>query len=213
SAQSWGPRVAFSPDGRFLLTSDSTTARLWDAPAPLPDEVPRLSAWVEAATGLALDERGGVRVLDRDAWLAPPPPLAAPRRARRRRARAPRLDRPPPGGAPAGGGAPRGARALGAGAEPAHAEPARARPRNPSVRDALARLHARLGRLDRAAAELAEASRWIPDDAHLPRRRVLLLLESGDRAGWRDGCAPLLARFGGANGPRGGGQRARARAR
>ena len=61
--------MAFSPDGRFLLTSDLSTARLWDAPAPLPDDVPRLAAWVEAATGLELDERGSIRVLDRAAWL------------------------------------------------------------------------------------------------------------------------------------------------
>src|SRR5262249_60647940 len=78
-------------------------------------------------------------------------------------------------------------------AEAAYAEAARARPRNPSVREALARLHARLGRLDRAAAELAEASRCIPDDAGLPRLRALVLLESGDRSGWRDGCAAPLA--------------------
>ena len=35
--------------------------RRWDAPAPLPDDVPRLTAWVEAATGLELDERGSIR--------------------------------------------------------------------------------------------------------------------------------------------------------
>src|SRR5262249_60316493 len=97
-------------------------------------------------------------------------------------------------------------------AEAAYAEAARARPRNPSVREALARLHARLGRLDRAAAELAEASRCIPDDAGLPRLRALVLLESGDRAGWRDARAALLARFGGAIDARAAGEGAPARA-
>ncbi len=81
--------VAFSPDGRFLLTCGSeTVSRLWDVPAPLPDDAPRLAAWVEAATGLELDERGSVRALDRDAWqerrrrleqLGGPPPDPAPR--------------------------------------------------------------------------------------------------------------------------------------
>jgi eukaryotic-like serine/threonine-protein kinase len=77
-------RIRFSPDGRYLLTSDGHAARLWDAPAPLPGDPPRLSAWVEAATGREIDERGAARALDRDAWLerrhrleslgGPPPP-------------------------------------------------------------------------------------------------------------------------------------------
>jgi WD40 repeat protein/serine/threonine protein kinase/tetratricopeptide (TPR) repeat protein len=188
--------LGFAADGRLLFTSDPAMARVWDAPAPLPDYPPRLSAWIEAATRLALDQRGVVRVLDRDAWLerrrrveslgGPPP--ADP---------APRLDPILYGGDPAARGDALTARGWWDQAEAAYAEAARARPRNPSVRDVLARLHARLGRLDRAAAELAEASRWIPDDARLPRLRALLLLESGDRAGWRDACTALLDRFGG----------------
>src|SRR5262249_10664786 len=81
--------LGFAADGRSLFTSDRSMARAWDAPPPLPDDLPRLSAWIEAATGLALDERGSVRVLDRDAWLerrrrlealgGPPPPDPAPR--------------------------------------------------------------------------------------------------------------------------------------
>jgi tetratricopeptide (TPR) repeat protein len=201
--------LGFAADGRSLFTSDLSMALAWDAPPPLPDDLPRLSAWVEAATGLALDERGVVRVLDRDAWLerrsrlealgGPPP--ADP---------APRLDPILYGGDPAARGDALAARGLWDGAEAAYAEAARARPRNPSVRDALAGLHARLGRLDRAAAELAEASRGIPDDAGLPRRRALVLLESGDRAGWREACAALLARFGGTIDPRAAGEVARA---
>jgi hypothetical protein len=201
--------LGFAADGRSLFTSDSAMARAWDAPPPLPDDLPRLSAWIEAATGLALDERGVVRVLDRDARLerrsrlealgGPPPPDPAPR-----------LDPILYGGDPAARGDALAARGWWDQAETAYVEAARARPRNPSVRDALAGLHVRLGRLGRAAAELAEASRWIPDDAHLPRRRVLLLLESGDRAGWRDVCAALLARFGGTIDTRTAGEVARA---
>jgi WD40 repeat protein/serine/threonine protein kinase/tetratricopeptide (TPR) repeat protein len=202
-------RVAFSADGRTLLTSDFGTVRRWDAPAQLPDDLPRLSAWIEAATGLALDDHGSSRVLDRDAWLerrsrlealgGPPP--ADP---------APRLDPILYGDQPTARGDARAARGQWEEAEAAYAEAALARPRNPSVRDALARLHARLGRLDRAAAELAEASRCILDDARLPRLRALLLLESGDRAGWRAACAALLARFGGTIDARAAGEVARA---
>ena len=42
--------------------------RLWDV-AELPDDLPRLAAWVEVLTGLALDERGDVQVLDQSDWL------------------------------------------------------------------------------------------------------------------------------------------------
>jgi hypothetical protein len=81
--------VAFSTDGHSLVVNDHGTVRLWDAPTPLPDDVPRLAAWVEAATGLELDEKGTMRVLDRTAWLerrrrleqlgGPPPADPAPR--------------------------------------------------------------------------------------------------------------------------------------
>src|SRR5262249_32295475 len=81
--------LGFAADGRSLFTSDSARARAWDAPPPLPDDLPRLSAWIEAAPGLAVPGRGAVRVLDRDAWLerrrrleslgGPPPPDPAPR--------------------------------------------------------------------------------------------------------------------------------------
>ena len=53
--------VAFSSAGRVLLTTDGWTMWRWDAPAPLPDDLPRLAAWVEAAAGLELDERGSIR--------------------------------------------------------------------------------------------------------------------------------------------------------
>lgn len=124
--------VSFSPDGRFLLTTDSGTARFWDAPAPLPDDVPRLAAWAEAATGLELDERGSIRVLDRAAWLerrrrleqlgGPPP--ADP---------APRLDPILFGGDPAARGNAWKGRGLWDRAEAAYAEAIHARPRNRSV--------------------------------------------------------------------------------
>ena len=76
--------VAFGPDGKSLLTgSDDGTVRRWETPSPLPDDIPRLAAWVETATGLELDEEGSVRILDNAAW-------------RRRRDRLNQLGGPPP---------------------------------------------------------------------------------------------------------------------
>ncbi len=189
-------RVSFSPDGRSLLTSDYSTARLWDAAAPLPNDVPRLAAWVEAATGLELDERGSIRVLDRAAWLerrrrldqlgGPPP--ADP---------APRLDPILFGAEPAARGDAWKERGQWDRAEAAYAEAIRARPLNLFVWDALARLHAERGHPDRAAATLVEASGRMPDDLTLRRELGEALLWSGDRAGWRRSIAALLDRFGG----------------
>jgi WD40 repeat protein len=59
--------VAFSSDGKAVLTC-SDTVRLWEV-AELPDELPRIAAWVEVLTGLELDDRGLVHVLDNAAWL------------------------------------------------------------------------------------------------------------------------------------------------
>jgi WD40 repeat protein len=194
-------RVAFSADGRFVLTSDLRTARRWDAPAPLPEDPPRLAAWIEAAAGMELDERGAIRVLDRDAWLerrrrleqlgGPPPPDPVPR-----------LDPILFGLEPAARGDSWKERGQWDRAEAAYAAAIRARPLNRSVRDALARLDAGRGHLDRAAATLAEAIRQMPDDAELRRQMGLARLGSGDRAGWRVATAALLDRFGETINPR-----------
>jgi len=60
--------VAFSPDCKAVLTgSVDQTARLWPL-AEFPDDLPRIAAWAEVVTGLALDEQGSVHALDNAAW-------------------------------------------------------------------------------------------------------------------------------------------------
>jgi tetratricopeptide (TPR) repeat protein len=64
--------VAFSPDGKAVLTGTGgagtdNTARLWDV-SELPDNLERISTWVEVITGLGLDEFGSVSVLNDTAW-------------------------------------------------------------------------------------------------------------------------------------------------
>jgi WD40 repeat protein len=59
--------VAFSVDGRTILTRDAGHIRVWRI-AELPDDLPRLSAWVETMTGLELDKEGGIQVLDTPTW-------------------------------------------------------------------------------------------------------------------------------------------------
>jgi WD40 repeat protein/tetratricopeptide (TPR) repeat protein/tRNA A-37 threonylcarbamoyl transferase component Bud32 len=189
--------VAFRPDGRAFLISgfDSTSPRRWEAPAPLPTDLPRLTAWVETITGLELDDQGSVRALDHEVW-------------RQRRARLAQLGGPPPGETtplldsilfgpqPA-------ARAdslvkLGrwAEAEAAFAEASRARPLVPSVWDALARFHLSRGHPDQAALVLAEAVRHLPDNLGLRTHEVSALVAIGDLSGWRRAIAETLDRYG-----------------
>ena len=55
--------VAFSPDGRTVFIGN----QLWDV-TELPDDLPRVAAWVEAITGLRVDEQGDIRALDGAGW-------------------------------------------------------------------------------------------------------------------------------------------------
>jgi WD40 repeat protein/serine/threonine protein kinase len=59
----------FSLDGTRLITRDLSAIRIDSVPSPLPDDVERLSAWVEVFTGLTLERRQGlIGVLDNAAW-------------------------------------------------------------------------------------------------------------------------------------------------
>ena len=62
--KNWVTAVAFSPDGKALITgSKYNSARVW-AIAELPDDLPRVTTWVELVTGLELDGQGTIRGLD-----------------------------------------------------------------------------------------------------------------------------------------------------
>jgi WD40 repeat protein len=60
----------FPPDASRLVTRDrSGLFRIFPLPQQLPDDLERLSAWVEAFTGLTLEHRQGlIDVLDNAAW-------------------------------------------------------------------------------------------------------------------------------------------------
>jgi hypothetical protein len=63
--------VAFSPDGKTILTGcDDGLARFFSM-AELPDDPERAAAWIEVLTGLTLDaRRGSIHILDNAAWRA-----------------------------------------------------------------------------------------------------------------------------------------------
>jgi WD40 repeat protein len=62
-------RVAFSPDGRTVLTgSRDGTARLWRVPVPIEGDVDRITLWTQVITGMELDEWGTIRFLDGQRW-------------------------------------------------------------------------------------------------------------------------------------------------
>jgi WD40 repeat protein len=69
----YGGRVlaaAFGPDGQRVLTIsvDDGMARLWPVPRPIEGDPRRVELWVQVITGLELDEKDAVRVLDVSTW-------------------------------------------------------------------------------------------------------------------------------------------------
>jgi len=193
--------VAFSPDGKTILTgSYDTTARLWDVPGVLPDDVSRLGAWIETLTGLELDERGSLRVLDTAVW-------------RQRRERLTELGGPPPSGAarlfdPILFGHAPTARAdsrmkLGRWdeAEAACTDAIRARPLNRSVWSARGRFYISRVRPEQAAQSFAAAIRRMPDDIALREQHFLAVSGTGDSNGSKNALSDMVDRFGAIDDP------------
>jgi Flp pilus assembly protein TadD len=68
--QHWVVSVAFSPDGRRILTgSTDKTARVWElAPAPVEGPAERIVLWTQVLTGREVDPSGALHVLDGPSW-------------------------------------------------------------------------------------------------------------------------------------------------
>ena len=173
-----------------------STARLWDAPAPLPDDLPRLAAWVEAATGLELDERGSIRVLDGDAWLDRRRRLEQ-LGGRRRRTRRRGWTRSSSEPIRRRGATPGSSGASGTGPRPPT-------PRRPAPDRSTSRSGTPWPACTSSAAiptgprrRSPRPSGGSPMTCASASTAAQALLWSGDRAGWRRAIAALLDRFGG----------------
>jgi WD40 repeat protein/Flp pilus assembly protein TadD len=62
-------QVAFSPNGQLILTVNSSeTALLWKMPRAVIENPEQVRKWISTLTGLELDNRGTVRLLDPISW-------------------------------------------------------------------------------------------------------------------------------------------------
>jgi WD40 repeat protein len=191
--------VNFSPDGTNILTGSASDgiARLWEAPALLPDDPPRLAAWVGLVTGLELDAGGAIRVLDGAAW-------------RQRRDRLTRLGGPPAGEAdtnrmldpilygpdPAARARAWTERGRWAEAEAEFDEALRARPLSSIVLGESLQYYLTRFQPQKAASLVSQAVLLRPGEPEIRGYQIIALRAAGDSGGVRRAVADLLRQFG-----------------
>jgi WD40 repeat protein/serine/threonine protein kinase/tetratricopeptide (TPR) repeat protein len=194
-------QVASSPDGKRYFTRPDDTSltaelRVMRAAPELPEDLDRVSAWVEVLTGLTLDKRqGAIQVLDNQAWRA--------RRARLDELGGPlgvgieqRLDSILFGPNPTARGQASAELGQWEAAEAAFDEAVRARPNNADVWRERSRFHRTRKEWGKAASDKARLF-WLSGDfPHYHNYQALSSLAQGDQAGLRRECSTLLDRFG-----------------
>jgi WD40 repeat protein len=63
----WVTCGTFNPDGRTVATgSKDRTVRIWEVPVPLAGSVESIGLWVEAITGMSLNDDGTLTFLEED---------------------------------------------------------------------------------------------------------------------------------------------------
>ena len=188
--------VAFSPDGKTVLTgSDDGKARMWETPAPLPVDLARLVVWIEALTGLELDEKGAIRVLDGAAW-------------QQRRDRLSELGGPPPanfaqsldpvlfGPEPTARARAWTKRNRWAEAESAFVEAVRAQPLNGDIRRESGQFYITRSQPGKAAANFREVALLDPNNLTTRYYQILTLAIARDRGELRQAISEVMERFG-----------------
>jgi hypothetical protein len=62
--------AVFSADGRSVLTgtAQENAIRRWPVPVPADGDADSLRLSIQTATGMELEDAGGIRALDRQSW-------------------------------------------------------------------------------------------------------------------------------------------------
>jgi tetratricopeptide (TPR) repeat protein len=168
--------VAFSPDGKTILSASWDEAARLRNTADLPDDLPRLKVWVETLTGLELDKQSGIRVLDFQDWTG--------RRRRLRQMGGPPDTATDPSLDPIFFGPAPNARAQSllkrgrlSDAEAAFTEAVCARPSLSAVWIERGEYYIICSQLQKAAADFARALDLEPGDRTWPSRRIRWILD------------------------------------
>ncbi|MFI5454874.1 MAG: protein kinase [Isosphaerales bacterium] len=198
--------VGFSPDGRTIVSASYNfrtrrnalgpeyTARLWHLPALVDDDLPRIKVWVEAVTGLGVNDYGTIGALDSEIWQV----------RRRRLEQLGGLAKTDSGCFidPVINGFDPTARARAlmerqrwTEAEAAYAEAVQALPLSGAVRLERGRFYITRCDPERAAANFREFVRLQPADFQTRRFEMLTLLAAGDHDGFGRAGSNLLDQF------------------